>query len=341
MKTLNIILLILMMFVPLWSPLLYGGSESRRGTAGALELLLPADARSSALSGTLNSSITGVEAINWNPAGVGRLVGTEAMFSRYDYIADIKMSFAGVAVNFGGTGTFGFSVRAMDFGDIPVTTVTQPEGTGSTFSPNYAVFGLTYSNRLTERISGGVNIKYVTEKITRSSATGMAFDLGIQYHSTTGITLGVVLRNLGPSMNYTGDDMEYYTPVPVQEPGSVSRPLRLSGAEYELPSTLEIGIGYEFAFTEQHTLGISANFQNSNFGSDEYRFGAEYAWNDIIFFRGGYSRVSNMDNYLYGPSAGIGVKIHVGVTTYIICDYAYRSVQRFNANQWVSVKLGI
>jgi hypothetical protein len=341
MKTLNIILLILLMVVPLWSPLLYGGSESRRGTAGALELLLPADARSSALSGTLNSSITGVEAINWNPAGVGRLVGTEAMFSRYDYIADIKMSFAGVAVNFGGTGTFGFSVRAMDFGDIPVTTVTQPEGTGSTFSPSYAVFGLTYSNRLTERISGGVNIKYVTEKITRSSATGMAFDLGIQYHSTTGITLGVVLRNLGPSMNYTGDDMEFYAPVPVQDPGSVSRPLRLSGAEYELPSTLEIGIGYEFAFTEQHTLGISANFQNSNFGSDEYRFGAEYAWNDIVFFRGGYSRVSNMDDYLYGPSAGIGVKIHVGATTYIICDYAYRSVQRFSANQWVSVKLGI
>jgi hypothetical protein len=334
-------MIIILMLVCLDISVSYGGSESRRGTAGALELLLPAGARSSAMSGTLNSSITGVEAINWNPAGVGRLVGTEAMFSIFDYIADIRMSFAGVAVNFGGTGTFGFSVRAMDFGDIPVTTVAQPEGTGGLFSPNYTVFGITYSNLVTERISGGVNIKYVTEKVVRSSATGMAFDLGIQYFSTTGITLGVMLKNLGPSMKYDGDDMEFYTPVPVQETGSVNRPLRLSGNDFELPSTLEIGIGCELVLSDQHKVNVNGNFQNSNFGSDEYRIGGEYAWNDIVFLRCGMTRVSNMDAYIFGPSAGVGVKVQVGATTYIVCDYAYRSVTRFDANQWISVKIGL
>jgi hypothetical protein len=341
MKTTRRKIVYALMLIAVGLSMAYGGSENRRGTAGALELLLPVGARSSALSGSLNSSITGVEAINWNPAGVGREQFTEAMFSTFNYIADIKMSFAGVAVNFGGTGTFGISMRMMDFGDIPITTVNLPEGTGGYFSPRYVTFGITYSNRFTERISGGATLKYVSESVMRTSATGIAFDIGIQYLSSSGISLGVVLKNLGPSMKYDGNDLEFYSTIPVQEPGSANRPLRLEGSEFELPSTLEIGIGYDLKLAEQHIIGFNGNFQNSNFGSDEFRMGVEYGWNNLIFLRGGYSQTSTQSNYIYGPSFGVGVKIPVGATTAVTCDYAYRVVDRFDANQWLTLKLSL
>jgi hypothetical protein len=341
MKTKYSIFLIELLILLIGVTIVYGGSESRRGTAGALELLLPVGARSSALAGSLNSSITGIEAVNWNPAGVGRDEITEAMFSTFNYIADIKMNFAGVAVNFGNIGTFGFSLRALDFGDIPITTVDQPEGTGSMFTPSYSVFGFTYSNKFTERISGGVNIKYVSEKIVRTSATGVAFDLGIQYLSSTGISLGIVLKNLGPSMKFDGNDLEYYAPIPTQEPGSVSRPMRLEGNEFELPSTLEIGIGYGVSFLEQHLVGLNFNFQNSNFGSDEYRLGVEYCWNDLIYLRGGFTRVQDQDNFIFGSSYGIGIKIPIGAVSKVVCDYGFRNVTHFDPNRWITIKISI
>jgi len=93
MKTTYVRLTVTLILILLGVAFVFGGSENRRGTAGALELLLPVGARSSALAGSLNSSITGIEAVNWNPAGVGREEITEAMFSTLDYIADIKMNF--------------------------------------------------------------------------------------------------------------------------------------------------------------------------------------------------------------------------------------------------------
>jgi len=175
----------------------------------------------------------------------------------------------------------------------------------------------------------------------RTSATGVAFDLGIQYLSSSGISLGVVLKNLGPSMKFDGNDLEYYNTIPTQEPGSVSRPMRLEGNEFELPSTLEIGLGYVVPILEQHSIGLNFNFQNSNFGNDEYRLGVEYGWNDLVFIRGGFTRVQNQDNYIFGASYGFGIKIPVGSSSRVMCDYGYRVVTRFNANQWLTIKVGL
>jgi hypothetical protein len=333
--------ILLSLLVLLGFSLLLGGNDGRRGTAGASELLIPVGAKSCGMSGAVISSVAGAEAIYWNPAGASQIDGSEVSFSHLSYIADIGVNYFALASNFGSSGTFGISLKTLSFGDIPITTTDLPEGTGGTFSPSYITVGLTYSNRFTDRIFGGATLKYISEKIVRTQATGFAVDLGIQYKSNTGLKLGVVLKNLGPSMQFDGPDLEYFTTIPVQDPGSRTRPLRLATAGFELPSTLEIGLGYDILVGEQHNFELGGTFQNTNFGSDEYRFGAEYGWNKMFFVRAGITRTQNQSEYIFGPTFGVGVNISVGEKSFIAVDYSYRKTDFFSGNQWLDVKLAL
>jgi len=316
------------------------GNERRVGTAGANELLLPVGSRATALGGSMTAMVSGVEAIHWNPAGVSRGTGVEAMFSNMQYIADVNLNYFAVSSNFEGVGTFALSLRSLDFGDIPVTTVNAPEGTGETFSPNFIVGGLTYSRAFTDRIYGGFTMKLVSERIQRTSAGGLAFDFGVQYFSDFGLRLGVALKNLGPEMQYDGPDLETFVQIPGQEPTARPRAVGLTAAAFELPSTLEIGVGYNFIPSEGHNLAVMGTFENSNFGNDEFHGGLEYSYSDMLFLRGGYAmQAPNNDDNIYGPTFGAGVKFNVTGTA-IAFDYAYRVVDFFDANQWFTLKVG-
>jgi len=141
----------------------FASGGKRNGTAGAQELLIPVGARGMAFNGAYTAGLTGLDAIYFNPAGYGTSVGkTEAMFSYMNYIGDIGVSYAAVGTGFEGFGAIAFSVKSLEFGDIPVTTVENPYGTGSTFSPTYTTLGITYANSLTDRISVGVNFNLIT-----------------------------------------------------------------------------------------------------------------------------------------------------------------------------------
>jgi hypothetical protein len=142
-------------------------------------------------------------------------------------------------------------------------------------------------------------------------------------------------------MAFDGDDMEYYVPLPDQEPGSRARPLQLSGAAFELPSTLEIGVGYDHKLSEESSISVSGTFQNSNFGSDALKFGGEFAYQNQLFLRAGYSLLTdnNSENNLYGPTVGAGVRLPVEGAS-IAFDYAYRVADYFDANQWFTLSLG-
>jgi len=324
------------------------GNEKRRGTAGALELLIPVGSRGTALGGNFGASITGLEAIFWNPAGLA--VGeakAEVMASHFEYIAGINVEYAAVAAKFG-IGSVGLSVKTLDFGEIPVTTEQAPEGTGQTFSPTFVTIGLTYSKQMTDRIAFGTSAKIVSESILNTSATGVAFDFGLQYIAGgTGLKLGITLKNIGPNMTFNGSDTETRVPPAGTEPGSRARNLRTPLAAFELPSTLEFGVSYDFQVQENNTLTVAGNFMNHNFGLDQYGVAAEYNFNNFVFLRGGYTIafnpgteefVSSQEDFLFGPSFGGGVKFNVGAFKLNV-DYAYRTAEFFDDNQWFTLTL--
>ncbi len=330
---------------------LQAGTKKRKGTAGAQELLIPVGSIGTALAGAVVANTAGVEAIYWNPAGLAVTEhSAETLISHMEYFAGIDLNYAAVAANFGRVGFIALSLKSLDFGEIPETTEYAPDGTGETFSPTFITLGLTYSKAMTDRIFFGTNIKLVSESIMRESVTGLAFDIGLQYITgIAGIRLGVALKNFGPNMRFDGPDLEETVNIPGQRPGSRARPLRIPLASFELPTTLEMGISYSWTVAENQQLCFSGSFLNDNFGFDRYAGGVQYSFNDIVYFRGGWTVGYDADegkfryqkeDFLFGPSFGGGLKVALSGNIAMRVDYAYRTAQYLDDNQWFSLTVG-
>lgn len=277
---------------------LFAGGGNRNGTAGATQLLIPVGARGIAMSGATLTNSSGIEALFWNPANVARTENSlDVVFSHMDHIADIGVEYGAIAAKVGSFGTVALSVKTLDIGDIATTTVDKPDGTGAFYNPQFTTIGLTYSNTLSDRIAVGLTMNYISEKIDLVSASGVAFNIGISYANLAnidGFNLAIVIKNLGPQMTYDGAGLNVIADVP-----NFNRPnqyYRIDAASFELPSTLEIGLGYNYDINEYNSIQLVGAFENANFYADEYRLGAEYAYNDMVFIRGGYSLMPQIND---------------------------------------------
>jgi hypothetical protein len=335
----------------LFSNLIFAGDRSRYGTSAAPELLIPVGSRGTSLSGSIISSVTGVDAMYWNPAGLSLMTQkTEILASHMKYIAGIDVNYFGAAVDLGsGVGVLGVSLKSMSFGDELVTTLESPMGTGETWSPTYLTTSLSYSRKMSDKILFGTNVKLIYEQIATVSSIGYAFDFGLQYLAgKSGLKFGVALKNFGPAMRFDGSALDqYYTPSGT--PGGTSNePRRITLQDFSLPTTLELGISYDVPVGKKNNVLLTTTFQNNNFSSDEYRFGMEYNYNNIVFLRGAYTftpdykeedGISNQDQNIFGPSFGVGLQYPFG-NLKLGFDYAYRVTKRFDGNQWFTLSVG-
>jgi hypothetical protein len=303
----------------------YSGPRRKLGTSSAPELLIPLGSIGSALQGSNLASSTGVDAMFWNPAGIAQFESKSAdvMFSHMNYFGDMSMQYAAGVVKLGGFGVLGASIRNLSFGEpIEITTEQYPEGTGGTYSPTYLTGNLSFARAMTDKVLFGTNVKLISEKIADVSATGFAFDFGLQYVAgQTGLRFGIALKNLGSAMQFTGPGLDRTF---IENGVSVTRRVNLQ--EFDLPTSLEIGLAYNRTFAKNNTISVSSAFQNNGFSSDEYRFGLEYNYSNYVFLRGAFTLFPDRETKeesLFGPSFGVGFKYPFG-NTILGIDYAYR-----------------
>jgi hypothetical protein len=313
------------------------GGSSRVGTAGALELLIPTDARGAAMGGSVNAGCEGVDAWYWNPAGAAGVENNELSVARRMYIADITLNHVSFARNLGSVGVIGLSAKVLSMGDEPVYTTTQPDGTGETFSTSFVVVGLSFARTLTDQVSFGINGNYVSEQIFRETAHGVAFDMGFVYRpSFKGLTLGIVVKNYGPKMKFNGPDFSHEIESN-QGSSTTGHEARTQSASFELPSFIQFGMAWDALARGKHHLQVTSSYQSSNFSEDEFRFGSEWGVADQLFLRGGYS-ASPRGSYIYGFSAGAGVRLPWGGTVTTL-NYTWAEAGVFDSNHFFTVKL--
>jgi len=332
------ILLITLSFV--FAASIYAGDVSRKGTTGAEELLIPIGARGIATGGAFIANITGLESLFYNPAGLDVFPRTEAMFSYVNYFADINISYFAIGTSLGDIGSIAFDLKSFDFGDIPITTVQLPDGTGQFYSPTFLTLGFTYSKVLTDRISIGTNLKLVTENVQNVSATGFALDAGVQYRFTQSLLLGVTVKNIGTNMEFSGQNLTTRTNIPGSTPGSVDGTYEIVAETFQIPSFFELSLTYVLDFNEQNNLLLASSFVANNALEDVFNFGLEYGFVNTFFVRGGYNlSLENTENSIYSFTLGAGVDYNAGDVD-IIFDYAYRDVKEFpTSNHIFTIKL--
>jgi len=305
------------------------------GTAGGLELLIPTGARGVAMGGSVMAECRGTEAWFWNPAGAAATTRNEVSFAYREYIAGIALSHLAFAHNAGRWGVFGISAKILSAGDEPIYTTEQPEGTGETFSSSFVVVGLSYARALTDRASFGLNGHYVAEKIYNETAQGLAFDFGFLYRpSWENMTFGIVIKNYGPKMSFDGPDFD--TPGTIGSGDeSNTHNARTQSASFELPSFIQFGVAWDAWKKGNQTARLVGTFQSNNFSQDELRAGAEWEIGHQLFLRGGYA-TSTLNDYIYGFSAGLGVRLPIGSTETRI-DYAWADAGVFDSNHLFTV----
>ena len=311
------------------------GNEDRVGSAGATHMLVNPWARSAAMGSAGISSVNGLEATFVNIAGLAFTDRTQIKYNYTNWMgsAGISLNSAGIAQKISESDVIAVSIQSMNFGDIAITTVNNPEGDIGFFSPRMNVFNVGYARTFSSSIYGGINFKVISESISNLRTTGMAIDAGIRY--VTGeqdqIKFGITLRNVGPVMKYKGDGLA--NQIDYISTG-VTATLEQRSATYELPSLLAIGGSYDFILNEQNKLNVSVGFTANSFQTDQYRLGLDYGMTaDMVAFniRAGFVYEKNLfdaenrSNALIGPSAGFSVDALVGETKSALgIEYAVR-----------------
>jgi hypothetical protein len=309
----------------------YAGNADRVGTAGAQELRIPVGSRGTAMGGAVIANARGVESMFWNPAGLASLEGTEAMFSYLPYIADIDQNYVGAAIRIEEFGTIGAGAKVMSVGDIDETTQQFPDGTGRQFSPSLAVINLTYARNLTANVSFGLTSMFINEQIAEVKATGIAFDVGFMYDpGWNGVRLGLVLKNYGPEMKFTGRGFERSL--------NGLRPASPESEAFDLPASINIGMSYDFLAQDEHLACLTGNFRSSSFGADLFQGGIEYGFNDLYFIRAGYN-YADQPEWVSGVTLGGGLTYAFGDAK-LTFEYAWQETDVFDDRQYFTLSVG-
>ncbi|MFA6981170.1 MAG: PorV/PorQ family protein [Ignavibacteriaceae bacterium] len=339
----SLIRLLIIVFAFQFTLDVYAGGGNRTGTGGATQLLIPVGPRGIAMGESNIATSYGVESIFWNPAGAARMSSsTDVMFSHMSYIADIGVEYGAISANFEGLGVISLGLKSLSIGNIPITTEETPDGTGATFSPQMLTAGLSYSRQLTDRISVGLTANVIMETLGDVSTSGIAFNAGVIYETMgdiDGLSMGIVMKNVGPQMQYGGSGL-----LVLADAQGQNRPpqyYKIESAPFDLPSSFEMGLGYKMNVGEINALQFSGAYQTNNYSGDEYKLGAEYGYNKMFFARFGYQGAPQVssENYLYGVTAGAGIHYDLqGVA--LTVDYAYRYAKYFNGNHIFALSLG-
>ena len=331
-------LLFVMLILVSWSIVSLGGGPQKAGTAAAAELRIPVAARYLAMGGSELAAVSGLEALYWNPAGLDfSPSNANAMFSHRQYIADMSINNVAVSGRFGDLGSLGLSFRYFNIGDIDITTMDSPDGTGQILTPNFFIVGLTYSNRLTDRVSIGVTFNLISENIGRTEASGFGIDAGVQYRDlmdVKGLSLGVAVKNLGGSLKYEGN-ASY---VQAEQVGSDRGPTwyKVDGQSDPIPSEMSLGVSYLRELDEDNSISVAAAYTNNNYTFDDYKVGLEYSYKEMFYLRGGYlySPQSSDDNpNIFSDFAfGAGLNFMEFTSINLTLDYAFVPVKYFDNN---------
>ena len=309
-------------------------AQKKLAQTGFQFLSVGTDARATAL-GEAFTTITGSSvSLFYNPAGMASMPAMiDLSVSNMTWIADINYYAGSIAFKPGNGqyGVFGLSFLSVDYGEFLWTRVADNqkgyEDITDWGSPGAFMLGSGYAIELSDRFAVGGQIKYVTQNLgtsyipiyTETDTTQeekdynigvVAFDFGTVYRTGfKSLAFGMSVRNF-------------------------SREIKFEKEGFQLPLTFKIGISMDLLdfmpeWSNYQSLMLSVDAVHPRSYPEFVSIGAEYAFMNMFFLRGGY--VDNQSEY--GVTAGFGIK-----TFGLAIDYSYTPFDVFNNINRISVK---
>ena len=236
-------------------------------------------------------------------------------------IADINYNAVAASARLGDFGVLGFSLLAMDYGEF-YATVRASNAQGyldmGTFSPNAIAVGTAFSQRLTDKFSYGVHIKYVRQDLGNAYVAGVGDSLSnvdlekIKYDkSTFALDVGAFY------------DFQFYGITFAATIQNISEELQYEQEKFPLPFNVSFGATIEpldffLARDPQNLFIISFESVHPRDFGEKVKIGGEYRFMDMFIARAGY--MSNYDERDF--TGGLGIKYNIGGVPFRL-DYAF------------------
>jgi len=261
-------------------------TSDRAGSVGGLFLKLGMSPRASAMGNTYVGISDDITGIFLNPASIANAEGYQFFVSELEYLVDMK-AVAG-AFSFpmpqaiGGMGAVHYT--GFLSGDMKMTTARDIDGvlTNKEFNWNELALGAAYARYFTDKFAIGVGVKYVRTDVSKYLSQTVAFDVGTFYRTGfRNLRLGISATNFGPDMKFQSK----YNNTYISGIWQVSVPEEYG--YYALPISLQVGIADDLYKTNELRVTGALDFSHPNDLAERIHAGAEFAYNEMFFLRGG------------------------------------------------------
>lgn len=290
-----LVLLTLLLVAPsVQAQLNYGFDFEKTGSAGFQALKIGVGARESGLAEAASSLTNDANAVFWNVGALPLITGPSVYLTHNEWLVNSRVD-ALVAALPVGNYTFGISVTNFSIESFEETTVSDPDGTGRMVHAGNLMVGLAAARRFTDRLTIGLQTKYVREQLDQDVFSNILFDVGTLYY--TGfrqLRLAFTLQHFGASVSG----------------------LRES---FRMPLLFRMSAADDVVFTNNFRLSTSVELVHPTDNDEWINWGIESVFLDILALRAGY-RFQVDEGHL---SLGAGLAPPQIATFQLHLDYAY------------------
>ncbi len=160
--------------------------------------------RALGMGGAYAALANDVTAGYWNPAGLSKINYPQLSLMHTEQFGSlVNYDYAALAIPFGSNSSMGLSVIRLGIDGIPDTRNAWVDENGNGIldedligskinyfnAADWAMY-FTYSKKYNDIFSYGVNLKLIRREMSVGSATGLGFDIGVQYSPFENILLG-------------------------------------------------------------------------------------------------------------------------------------------------------
>lgn len=295
----------------------------RTGTTSLQFLKIGNGARATGMGETFVAVSNDISSLQWNPAGLVAFKENGITASYTQWFADTKLAYFGGVYHFGGSNALGISVTSLRTEDMKVTTEFQPQGTGEYFRFSDIAIGLSFGRQMTEQFSFGATIKYVEENLGVLKMRGVLGDIATFYRTGLGTSrFAIMISNFGGQVSPSGT-------APLVNGTEVS-----SFQKFPPPTSFQLGFALEPWMNKNNRLTTAIQLNSPTDNAENVNIGAEYAYKEFLFFRGGYK--FNVDDEDY--SVGIGLKFPI-TFAHLNLDYSLANFDQLGLTQRLSLNL--
>jgi hypothetical protein len=305
------------LIVSVWIITSYAGDNFNKAGRTSMQFLkIGVGARPVALGEACIANLQEINAVFWNPAAITSIQSFEAGFTYTKWFGDLNFTSGAIGFRIGQLGVIALNYIALDYGNLQEAPVTSASGgagldtrTGYTFGGGDLAIGLTFARKYTDKLSIGVNVKYLREELYTFTSSLWAFDVGSYY-----LTGWRGIRLAMSAQNFAGQARWLHTKQETEQSFNLPLLFRI-GWSIDLMGDDNLFLGGD---PLQHRLSFNMDAIHSNDFAERLHIGAEYWLFNRFALRGGYRF-----NYDEG-NLSLGCGLNYQLSSFDIqVDYAY------------------